>query len=530
MKNKFIYGLACIAAIALSGCGEQDHTTEVDETKANISVITFEGGVGDQWLKNAAKRFEEKNANRTDFQEGRTGVQILVKNSRSCGGPSIKETDLNDDIYFTESVDYFYMANNGKLADISDILTAENPEDGGKKIVDKIDPNFRDFLNRNGKYYAVPFYDSCYGIIYDKDLFLERSFYLKDDGSFTNNPAQFGTGPNGVKGDWDDGLPKSYDQFTAMMTKMVSSNVVPFTYGENANDYLWRALTNWWIDYEGYDDALLNYNFDGKAHHLVTSINDGVAEIEEVDINQQNGYMLTKQAGVYYALKFARDVLCSNTRFYDPASSNYDAQSNFINNKYIGGSTKPIAMLIEGPWWENEASEYFDEARTYGAESFNYGYMPIPKFNNVTGDATLISLNDSFGFIKANCEKMKLAKEFMQFLHTDKELSAFTAQTSMTRALNYKIQDEDKESVTTFGKCLVDIKESEHVKIVYPFSGLKFINDNPLTFSISEWPFGSTNYGHNPILSFSRNSSLTAEAWFIDHSTRINKERWDLLF
>ena len=530
MKKNLTLCLVAIGSLAsLAGCGSREGGASVDETKAQLTVATFEGGVGDQWLNNAAQIFMEKNKDRTDFQDGRVGVQINVKNNRAYGGDTIKDTDLREDIYFTENVDYYYLTNKNKLADISDVLKAENPEDGGKRIIDKIDSNLIGFMTREEKIYAVPFYDCFYGMVYDKDLFAEKGFYMTNAGEFTKNPSEFGTGPNGVAGDWDDGMPRTYEEFASMMTKMRALNVVPFTYSSGiATYYTARGLCSWWSDFEGYDDMNLNYNFNGTAHHIVDSITDGVASIKQETITKENGYLVRKQAGKYNALRFAREILTNDSKNYQGYSSNYDVQSAFVNNKYVGGSTKPIAMMFEGNWWENEASEYIDEAAAMGAESFNYGFLPIPKFDmDSLGDATLLNLNNSFGFINANAQNMKLAKEFFAFLHTDAMMSNFTATTSMTRGLKYSIQDADKSKVTSYGLDLVHIKESEHVKVVYPYSNLDFVINNSATFATKTWSWGTKAYTDNPLIAFINNKSLTAEQFFNDHVNSLTVSEWE---
>ena len=421
------------------------------------------------------------------------------------------------------------MTNKNKLADITDILTESNEEDGGKRIIDKIDKNLQDFMNRDGKYYAVPFYDCIYGLVYDKDLFAQKSFYMKDDGSFTNKESEFGSGPNGVKGDWDDGLPKTYTQFASMMERMRNSQVIPFTYSsQNSTEYPPRALSSFYSDDEGYEDMNLNYTFNGTAHHIVKAINDGVAETEEVEITPANGYKLRSQAGVYNALYFARNVLTYKSDNYRAYPLNYDVQSAFVNNKRIGGSNKPIAMMFEGTWWENEAAPAFDEARARGDESFNYGLMPIPKADDSKiGDATFINLNESFGFINANAKNMKLAKEFFSFLHTDEQMRAFTLETNMTRGLSYSFTDEQKAEVSSYARDLISIKESEHVKIVYPYSGLDFFINNGKTFEVESWFWGTKKYQDNPIIKFIDGKSLTAEAYFNDHASVISQDDWN---
>ena len=533
--KKGIFALAAMTLLAACGGGEGGGGDS--GSKAVLEVITFDGGVGSEWLRKAAAEFTQLNQDREDFQEGKVGVQINVKADRSCGGGNLRTAELKQDVYFTENIDYYYMTNNNKFADITDILTTPNADDGGKTIESKLDRNLSAYLNRNGSYYAVPFYDNTYGLIYDKDLFKENGFYMTDEGNFTSNETEFGTGPNGVAGDWDDGLPRTYAEFKKMMDYMVANNVTPYAYANGTgSEYAMRAMNVLWSDYEGYDRMQLNYTFDGEDDSIISSFDaSGNPVLSTETITVSNGYKLKSQAGKYYALKFAKEILTSNSKYYLPGGGNYDAQYVFTNNKYLGGSeNKPVAMLIEGSWWENEARKEgnFEDAMSHGASEFNYGFMPIPKVDEShLGDATLICLNDSYGFIASNTKKLKLAKEFMAFLHDDKHLSAFTAETSMTRSFNYTIKESDKASLTTFGKELMDIKESEHAKTVYPYSSLKFVIDNPATFNTEQWAWSNKSYTTNPMTYFMTQPSkeVSAKNFFDATVNALTASDWALI-
>ena len=534
-KTKFMCVLSIAAVASLTGCfGKKSSEEEQrDETKAQLEIVTFDGGVGDAWLKNAAEEFMQQNKERTDFEDGKVGVQISVSKDRN-GGDYYRDTDLKKDMYFTENVDYYYLTNQNKFLDITDILTEANPNDGNKTILSKINPNLKEYMNRGGKYYAIPFYDCIYGLVYDKDLFAEEGFYLKDDGTFTSNQAEFGVGPNGLAGDWDDGLPKTYAQFKSMMQEMRDNGVTPFNYvktGGAGDGYTTKALASFWSDDEGYADAQLNYTFSGQAKHIVTGFSGDVANTTEVTISKNNGYELKKQAGVYNALNFTKSVLCETSENYKPENDNSSAQYDFVNVKEIGGSTKPIAMMFEGTWWENEAVESFNAAKRKNPNrSFNYGLMPIPKSSDdkVGEDATFLNLNNSYGFISATSSHQKLAKEFFKFLHTDAQLRQFTVTTSMTRGLDYTLTSADIAKVSSFAKDLISIKQSEHAKLVYPVSGETFFINHPETFKAETWIWDAGTKGSNPLLDFVSKPSLTAKEYFEAHE--MSATDWNKLF
>jgi hypothetical protein len=110
---------------------------------------------------------------------------------------------------------------------------------------------------------------------------------------------------------------------------------------------------------------------------------------------------------------------------------------------------------------------------------------------------------------------MEAAKEFMRFLHTDAEMSKFTATTSITRALNYSILDADRTTATNFGKSLIDMRSNS--KVVYPYSSVKLILDNADAFTEVKW-FSTTTVGSkeftSPMLAFQAENPVSAEDYF----------------
>ena len=541
MKTKRIAALLAAlltsgAAIgAFSGC---DDTTgandQYDATKANLTVATYDGGVGRAWLDDAAARFEELYKDSTHFQEGRTGVNIIVDADKTkYGGLYLEDKALNKDVYFTEGVDYYSYINRGKVADITDLVTEPITTANSKftaesgTIEDKLDDSLASFLTaKDEKYYMIPFYDGFYGFIYDVDLFEEAGFYFDEDGDFIRliNEAQRATfeankskGPDGVKNTYDDGLPATYEQMIKLCDEIVAKSYVPFCYSGTYNDYVSKACRAFIADYEGYEGFKLNYSFDGTAN-LVKNINaDGTLEMEEVAITQDNAYELQRQAGKYYALKM-QEELFGSVKYIGGSWNGFDytvAQSEFVKSKY---SSKRYAMLLEGVWWENEADNIFSELETIRGEKKSdrrFGFLPMPKVNEeAAGAQTMFSSNSSFGFINKTCQNMELAKEFMRFLHTDAEMSKFSAKTSISRSLNYTVNTEDKATATHFGKSLIEMRSQ--AQVVYPYSSLELVINNSAAFTEGAWFLTSMVNGktlNNPFTAF-KDGTATAEQYF----------------
>ena len=537
MKTKRIFALAATVLMgattmsAFSACGgTKVQNDEYDATKANLTVATFDGGVGRAWLDDAAARFEEMYKDATNFQEGRTGVNIIVDGSKDkYGGKTLSEKALNKDVYFTEGVDYYDFVNKGKVADITDVLTGSMTTYGESgTIEDKMDDSFKSFMKAGtgGKYYMVPFYDGFYGFIYDIDLFESEGFYFDQDGDFLmlsdesereEFEANKSNGPDGKKGTYDDGLPATYEQMIELVDQIVAKSCIPFCYSGMYNDYVSKAFRAFIADYEGYEGFSLNYNFNGTAE-LVKNVNaDGSIETEEVVITEENAYELQRQGGRYYALKM-QEELFGSVKYIGDKWNGLDytvAQSTFIKSKY---TSKPYAMLVEGVWWENEASTTFTEIENIRGEKKSdrhFGFLPMPKApGKEAGDQTMFSSNSSFGFINKNCSNMELAKEFMRFLNSDAEMSKFSAKTSIPRSLNYTVSETDKATATSFGKSLIAMRESG--KVVYPYSSLNLVIKNAASFTEERWLLTSSVSGktlNNPFNAFKDNTA-SAEEYF----------------
>ena len=126
----------------------------------------------------------------------------------------------------------------------------------------------------------------------------------------------------------------------------------------------------------------------------------------------------------------------------------------------------------------------------------------------------MFSSNSSFGFINKSCSNMELAKEFMRFLHTDSEMSKFSATTSISRSLNYTVNEADKLHATHFGKSLIEMRANS--KVVYPYSSLDLFIDNSSSFTEQLWYLTSTVNGkafNNPFSAF-KDGTATAAQYF----------------
>lgn len=544
MKKSICLAVTVLMAATMVGCGLRGTNVKpgesagesVSATKTTLRVATYDGGVGDAWLKNAAKRFEEFYKD-TEFEPGKKGVQVKVLPSKSYNGETMLDQMQGSDcdVFFTETVNYYDHVNANNFADITDAVTKPLTEFGEEEsIEDKIDSDFASYLKTGGKYYGIPFYEGIYGIMYNKDVFEKYNLYFKrgatpeadkeDVLSFAESAADAkSAGPDGVWDTYDDGLPATYAQMRLLCAEMRDKGIVPFSYAGSVKSYPARVMMTFWADAEGAEQMMLNYELEGTATDLVASVSNGKIVTESKTITTANAYELQKQVGKYYALDFMKNVVLENTGNYvSNGNTHLDAQSNFIKGNLDDRFTT-YAMHFDGSWWENEADSSFKTlAQTYGSKAeranSNFGFMPVPKptKEQVGEKTTLLNQANSLCFVRATTGHLELAKAFVRFTSTDVELSAFTAETSMTRAFSYELSESDKTQMSNYAKSLYEIKSVSDV--VNPYSVNETFMKNSSFFALDSWSWTtSVNNGSvysNPFSAFLDGSVGSVKDYF----------------
>lgn len=573
MKKHFkvVMTLALVATMSGSmvACGEggilnrDDDNVKIDSSKTQFYVSNFDGGFGDEWLYKAIDRFNAVYGE-TSFEDGKVGVQFHIDPSKNQGG-AIAETikTSRNAVFFTETVNYYDYVNEGLAADITDIVTEPLTAYGESgTIADKFNTQQRNFYKTSdGKYYGIPHYAAYNGITYDVDLFEKKNFYFAADTSVDATTTKYNTarnngnngfiydktetrsnGPDGKPNTYDDGLPATYEEMFLLCDYIVGAGCTPFIWtGQFRWDYIRALVGAIGADFEGYDQMMLHYTYDGMAEHLVKSIDaqGNVTYEEPTKITDENGYEMLRSAGKYWALYFYQKIT-SNSSYYstlcfDDLESHLMAQQDFLFSRPEG--KKPIAMLADGTYWINESKGVFEDiAAQYGEEysqmNRKLAVMPIPKVSveQIGEPFTVCDGLNSLGFINANCQgaQLEIAKKFLQFVNTDESLREFTVTTNTVKGLNYELQESDMEKMSNFGKNLYEIKTSGNV--VYPFStNSRFIN-NQLTLSygmLYDSKIGGTVYNH--VANELRGGKVSAKNYFLGLQAQYDKAWWDNL-
>lgn len=559
MRIKFVaVALTAILMMGVVGCSPSGFNgEEIDETKTQLYVSNYAGGMGSTWLDEVKKRFE---ADYADYElNGKKGVQIIPDNHRNAGHATVMTANSSIfEVFFNERAFYYDMVAGNLTLDITDVVTETNTD--GKTIESKMTAEQRDFFGYKkadgAHYYALPHYGPFNGMYYNRDVFRDYELYMEGDPDngyralkdgryyvYTDgrNKDVLSAGPDDVHGTEDDGLPATYEQFYALLNEMVQVGVTPFTAsGQYLGMYAGWYLESLMADYEGFDQMMLQVTFDGTAKNLVKSINNGVVEKQApVEITPANGYKVYETAGRYHALNFFEHLLADSNYYSEKITSGSHshtvAQSDFLRSYYEKGSfDKPIAMFIEGGWWMNEVRDYGTikrlEDRGVSLNDINVAYMPWPKVDEseLKGNetrTTLLSSINAVGFIKSSIDtsKIELAKAFLKYCYTDYELEQFSVNSDVMRALNYTISPEAYNKMSNVGKSYYDKYKSDKTDIVYPYSS------NPVYIAgaaeIDPWMTFETSSYSSCIRPF-RLKEISAQAYFNGITSLHNAASW----
>ncbi|MBR2988949.1 MAG: hypothetical protein IKC64_04405 [Clostridia bacterium] len=392
----------------------------------------------------------------------------------------------------------------------------------------------------------------------DASGFLDYNKYYQLFLYNAENPATatLTAGPDGEYGNEDDGLPRTFDEFYILCHFLNTQGENPVAWaGAQIGDYVTYLVNALAVEYEGLDQAKLAYTFDGTAKNLGTVdasgnwVDDATdTVISETEAEVGNGYELVRQRGRYEALKFLQNLLfgkgkvktggnghdwVSNSSFVS-TTSHMNQQDNFLDT----ATAVRACMLVEGAWWESEATNTFVRmGEGYGKMDRNFSFMALPNANaeeyqkKVDGDknTTLFDHIYSLAFIKSNINpaKVNIAKDFLRFVYSDPQLIQYTQITNTPKALNYTMSNTDLANCSTYGKSLMRMKQTSDV--LYPYSQHDFYmaNQGSVTALSMFWSEISEQNKQYPC-SYFWEDSITSETWF-NGMYDYQENRWESL-
>jgi len=546
------FSLIISSLFVFSGCSKGE---KIDPNRTQIYVSVQSLGVGYEFAYNLKTKYEAHNPD----------AQVIIIENGS-GDAASEISNGGYDVYmFTNATmsQYVNLSNNTSdyWADLTDIVT-----DGEDSIHKRLFDSSREYYNvgteTEPKYFALPWFSTYYGTVYDVDLF-EKNHYFSTDPECTltyeGYDGKMGTeddnwGPDGKANTFDDGLPGTYGDLSSLVLAMKNDDVIPFSW-TSFPGYTEAWLSYVWASYEGQNYMLMT-DFDGTYHY-----NDVNGVEQSLVIDKTNGYETAFQNGKFAAIKVAEEII-KNNRYLNsslnPETGNIMAQSTYLNSVQ-SSTTKPIAFLFEGTWWENEAKRTFEEMEknigeqyAYGARRF--GFMPFPRFvgegvptgiapqwnsklsirgGDIGSSCSMVGVNK-----KSKCVDM--AKDLVKFSYSREMCADFNAASGCSRALEYDMEKEQLEAMTYYQRQVYEIAQlskdpNSNVEIVSGQNRGKYITADP-NFVGDIASFTTLKKGSNsltvsdPFGHFTETGSYTAEEYFSRIKEYITKAKWDSKF
>jgi len=542
MKKKRFFVAVCALLLAVtftvSGCGGIRIEEGIDKNKTQLEIANFEGGVGSAWLDALKIRFEDYYKD-TPFEDGKKGAQLrLIKDKANYSPTQLKSGTI--DVVFTEYFSYYDFVSANALLPVTDIITTPLSEYGEEKTIkSKLNASESSYLDADGQYYALPHFEVYGGMVYNTALFDDKLLYFNESGNFVSSlDEKRSAGPDGLYDTIDDGLPADYEQFYKLCDQMILLGITPMVWSgqhlRGQSDYLISAL---YADYEGAEDLLLNYSFNGTAHHIVQSVGpDGTVNLKgNIEIKPETGFELSQQAGRYHVLSFLKQIIARgyfSGKSFNLTYSHTDAQEDFIKGRF---ENNPIGILVDGSWWENEAiaAGKFDRLTGEAAyENQKFGWMPLPRApGRGNHSPLLVNQNYSYALIASAIapNKLELAKTFLRFAYTDESLQEFTVTTGMRKGMIYDLSEAQKSKLSHYGRSLWDMKGYADIIVPVGTSELFLYNQRELQYGRERWNsiVGGTLY-NTPAKAMRDNDTLGASAYFAGLS--VSQTSWEGLY
>lgn len=549
-----VFGSACKPSATFPGGGTDN--VLVDETKTQLYVSNLQGGIGYEWLQKVIDRFEEAYKDEV-FEPGTKGVQIIPDYEYTVNGAWLILPTDTWEVYFTENFTYNEYVMQNQVLDISDVV--KSPAKTGpdtsetETIADKLDAEQKSGLTAyNGNYYAIPHYEAYRGVSYDVDVFETfRLFYAADkengnDGFIIKTTDKRSAGPNGVSGDYDDGLPATLEEFEKLCDKMVTVGVTPFVWPGSAVAYTEYLVDSIEASIGGAEATALNYTYDSgdKTTKVVTGINGDTITTEDVAITNDNGYYIKQLLGKYYGYQTLEKII-DKIDTYAYSLSNNDStftqlasQEEFI---FSNLENKPIAMIIDGNYWWNEAkAAYQRSVNQYKDRAIerNFAWMPMPTAVDETDresgakEPVLRDVMKSYCFVNANIsdkpEKVRLAKEFVSFCYSDESLQEFTTTTGVAKGLDYELTPAQKSSLNAYAQSCWTVREKGTIVRTLSSNRMVIEQERNLLWNVFDATVNGQAY-NTPFTAFLGNVSAAdyfKGQWISSENWRKNYERY----
>jgi ABC-type glycerol-3-phosphate transport system substrate-binding protein len=454
--------------------------------------------------------------------------------------PNYRDNDIsstassNFDVFINGRDNYRFFAQAGELAEVTEWVIEKVYDDnynyvgngGTVSIYDRFTSDYKKVYDLDPsedgyEIYAVPHYEGTWGIWYDYDL-------LGPDGENLIPNEMYGNGPDGVPNTPDDGLPRTWKEFSDLINDIKNIGHVPFSF--SSIEYVRNGMFDAFMAaYEGKNNFDINFSFNGTLDYAIKD--DLGNDVYEINCNPRtdNFLLLQKQYGRLAALTmietFVDTTNCTLASYR--GQQHTDAQSDFLLSAL---TNQRAAMFMEGAYWHNEARPYFasmskqNQKWAYGEREFRYLALPkfdgndgtgIPATTN-TGRTTLYNTgSDTFVFVNKKSLHKQEVKDFYQYFNSNEACFYYTKGSNTLRNIDCKFTPEQVAELSPMTKDLLKYRYAENTDVCYELCTSKTRYDQYNTFFYFDvsskvgndilrnpWSFFKDNRGKSSIMSY----------------------------
>ncbi len=480
---------ACFGGGDNSGAGGNE---PVDPNKTQLVIGYKDAGYGRAWVQNAEQMFETKFANYS-FEEGKTGVQVQVIYDKEAFSKWNFYNSYNargEHMYLGADI-WYSMYNENHLYKLDTLVDEPLNKFDGKDLdvfgeSKTIRAKVSGWAKKNAFWengvWSLGTSQSLFGLtVYDVDLFEEKGYFFAEDGTFTTGKAGAkakSKGFDGIAGTYDDGMPVTEADFSKLLNIIKVKTDIPFTFTGSENP----EYATGWANLEA-----ANYD-DGKAQDI---FNTGYGEYTLIHKNADGSYSLDaepttfngaynfyenarfpgKLAAIRHTYDFVKDSTNYSGETFKTAQTHIEAQNEFLTSIKSGDR---VAMIMEGSWWETEASDTFtrmaNQDSSMSKHNRRFGIMPPIKLDGSTATKHTYLSNFSGAWIPQKTAKadandggtFEACKMFIKMMATDEFLNMFTKTTNIPVAFDIEYTQDTLNSLTHFGKQLMEIAKNEN--------------------------------------------------------------------
>lgn len=464
--------LSLMFASPFAACGENGE--KVDLSKSQLTIGYFNAGYGPEWMAEAERMFEEKFKD-VELEPGKKGVQVWVNYGKDeyKGWNFVSAIQGREEDVYVGCELFYSLQNPNILMDLSKVVREPLTEFGEtQSIYDKMTEEAKRACywteDETVPIFSTIFAESYFGqLTYDIDLFETKGYYLAEDGGWTKGTEgarKKTVGFDGIEGTYDDGLPETETQFFDLLTRIRSYGDIPLTWSGINSSYPIAFATQISVNYDdaksqeiwrtGYGDyTLLHKNADGTY-----ALDDEPTVFDGANNFYENARFPGKLAALRSVYRLIKDSNYYSSKAYGTTQTHIKAQNEFLTSVLKDQS---VAMLIEGNWWETEASAIFQEMSNedekYSAQNRRFGVMPLFKPDGNTATKHTYMTGYSPIFVNARTDTPELSKLFVKFLASDECLKMFTRVSGVPMGYNYELAEGTYENLTCYKKQVWDI-------------------------------------------------------------------------